>query len=272
MRERLAVAEQFMAGHPADAARTLEALPPESGAGLLTAVTERAGTPVLAAMLPYHAARCLACLEPAVGARYLAMLPPREAAAILRHTDPAARVPVLRRLPRAHALRVTLLLRYARALVGAWMDPHVLSLPVDCLVAEAKRRIVEANYPYGVVYAVDDGQRVAGAAALARIVMHAEDEVAVSALVKPEAGALSASALLTHAQDAPEWQRTDVLPVVDRSGAFLGVLRYADLRRARPEAAQAGNGYDRSLLTLAEGSCLALADLLTALVGRPRER
>ena len=152
------------------------------------------------------------------------------------------------------------------------MDLHVLSLPTGCLVAEAKRRIASADYAYGVVFTVDDGQQVAGAASLARTVLHTEDEVPVSALMRDEAGALSASALLAHVWDAPEWQRTAVLPVVDRGGAFLGVLRYADLRGACREVARTERGYDRSLLTLAEGSCLALTDLMTTIMGRPRER
>lgn len=273
MRERFVVAEQFMAGHPMDAARTLETLPPESGAGLLTAIIElTAGAVVLTAMLPYHAAWCLAHLEPAAGARYLAVTSPREAAAILCRTHPAGRAPITRHLPRTHALRVTLLLRYPRTLSDAWMDPHVLSLSADCPVVEAKRRVAEADYAYGVLFVVDDSQRIAGAASLTRIVLHAEDGVPVFTLMGREAGVLSASALLTHAQDALGWQQTDVLPVVNRNGAFLGVLRYADLRRARHETTRAECGFDRSFLTLAEGSCLALADLLTALVGRPRER
>jgi len=269
MSERIRLAEHFINDHGQSAARALEEMPADIAGNLIDTISDPLSLSALTAMLPYHAAKCLAALPADAGAKYLAALGPGEAAAILRHLDEPDRKNLIDLLPRRQAVRVALLLGYPQLLVGAWMEPLTLSLPVTSIVADAKKRIANEGYDHDTVFIVDAGNKLRGSVSLAHLLLRAGEDLSLSAIKKDVAGVLHASLTLERAFDDPGWAGNDVLPVLDRSERFIGVLRYAELRRAlsKPSlTARRTDGGD-NLLGITEACYLGLADLMAMTLG-----
>ena len=264
MSERLQLAEHFINSHGQSAARALEGLPADIAGSLIDTISDPLSVSALKSMMPYHAAKCISALPLEAGAKYLAVLRPGDAAAILRHADEDSRKNLIDLLPHRQAVRVALILAYPQSLVGAWMDPLTLSLPITSDVADAKKRIENEGYDHDTVFIVDDGNKVRGSVSLVRLLLQAKEDSSLSAIKQDMAGALHASLTLERAFNDQGWSENDVLPVVDRNDRFIGVLRYAELRRALTKpfvAARSTDGAD-NLLGITEACYLGLADLI----------
>ena len=273
MSERLLLAEHFITNHGQPAARTLEALPADVAGGVIDAISDPLSVTALKAMLPYHAARCLLAIGPESAARYLAVLPVGEAAAILRHTDPEARKKLVDLLPRQKAVRVALILGYPQSLVGAWIDPITLTLPITATVGDAKTRVANEGYEYDTIFVVDDGNRLRGAVSLVLLLLRSRDDVSLSTLIRRTPDAVRASTTLERAADAKGWSQNDLLPVTDRDDRFIGVIRFAELRRAlqKPAIAQRAAERGDNLMGITEACYLGLADLLATTLADNRD-
>jgi Mg/Co/Ni transporter MgtE len=273
MSERLQLAEHFIQSHGQNAARALESMPPDIAGGLIDTISDPLSVAALKTMLPYNAAKCILAMSPTSGSKYLASLTVREAAAILRHTDVESRKNLIDLLPRQKAIRVALILGYPQSLVGAWIDPIAMSLPITGNVADARLRIANEGYDHSTIFMVDDTNRIRGSVSLVQLLLQAQDEVSLSALSQNVPGTLRASMTLENAFDSKGWSEADLLPVTDREDRFIGVLRYADLRRAltKPSiAVRAAEGGD-NLLGITEACYLGLADLMATTLADNRD-
>ncbi|HEX6997644.1 MAG TPA: hypothetical protein VF322_05840 [Gammaproteobacteria bacterium] len=233
-RERLAMA--FLTLHPDAAARLLEGMP----AGTARAVLARAEPPLAAAvvdkMLATDAARCLEQLPPDAAAAITAALGVPEAAAVIRHLPPAAREALLAAAAPQRAVALRLLLSYPPHTVGAWMDATALALPDDCPAGEARERVErERQEMRQRIYVLDRWRRIRGAVPTPTLLRSASGKK-LAALVEP-APSLWAREPLASAQDSEVWERHADAPVVNRDHEYVGVLSYADLRRAQKQLA-----------------------------------
>jgi len=273
MADRFTLAQKFVETDPLAAARALEEMAPKSASKFIDAVADPQSASLLASMMPYHAAKCVANLSAPAAARYLAGVEAREMAKILRFLGPDERAGVVKALPPHLAARVSLLLHYSPSVVGAWLNPGVLTLPPDCTVADAKARIANADVPdCDRIYAVDAKQSLAGAVKLAALI-RAADDTPLTKLLKPVAGSLSAQESLLTALDSPLWLETDFLAVLDRLGRFIGIVRFAELRKAAQGQRSQTEVKDisGSLMDLAEYCYLGLADVVgSSLAAAPR--
>ena len=273
MSERLQLAEHFIDSHGRNAARALEAMPAEVAGGVIDTISDPLSVQALKVMLPYHAARCVLAMPADSGSKYLAALTVREAAAILRHTGEEARKNLLDLLPRQRAVRVALILGYPQSLVGSWMDPITLSLPITGTVADARTRIKNEGYSHGTIFVVDDGNRIRGSISLVRLLLQAREEESLSALMQTAVEPVRASMTLERAFDAAGWLENDLLPVTDRDDRFIGVIRYAELRRALAKPSIADRAAERgdNLMGITEACYLGLADLLATTLADNRD-
>ena len=136
-----ALNQRFLLDYPHEAARQLEAMPPEDVAELL------------AAPAPHAAARAWQALAPDVAAAVLELVPETLAPVLLAEAEPAMAVAVRTQLEpklRAHLLKLLdaqvarelrALLKYPEDSAGRIMDPQVSPVREDHTVAEALTRL-----------------------------------------------------------------------------------------------------------------------------------
>ena len=266
MSYKFELAEHFAKCHPQTSARVLEEVPPEVSMEFIQAMPLQHGARLLASMLPYPAAKCIARLPENVAARYLSELEIRTITRILHHVAKEKREQILGRLPWRIAARVSLILNYSQATVGAWIEPAVLTLPLDGTTGKARERLSDEGYPdCDRIYVVNEIHHLKGTIPLISLIQATDEDLLLDRILKPVTHILKASATLEMAVNNPGWQNHDYLPVIDRQERFLGVLRHATLLSvlAGPRAKRTEQGSSETLLDIAETCYLGLANILS---------
>lgn len=238
--------------HPERAARLLESMPVSQANAVLNAVDVATAAPVLGHMLPTYAAQCIEHQPPADGALLLEKLGSQEAVAVLRHLSAAQREAVLGSLGPQWVMAFKLLLAYPTGTVGAWVEPRVLTLPDDCTAGEARERIARSEHvAQARIYVLDRSRRLRGAVR-GLALLQVSSRKKLTSILEP-ADALWARDPLAAAQEHVVWERHTEAPVINRDEEFIGVISYADLRRASRHASHGsvGNG-DRDLAEVTE--------------------
>ena len=222
----------YLDAHPSEAARVLERMPSQDSAALFSRVPARSGAPALAAMLPSSAARMIALLDDPTAFAMLATVGTQTAVAILRLTAQPRRTQLLSGLPTATAIAARLMLGYPEDSVGAWIDPDVITLPPETRAGEALARVRAGEETIvDPLYVIGTDQRLLGIVELSKT-LRAPEGVTLEGLMSPPLAVLSAITPLTSAATQRGWERSSVLPAVERDGRLIGVLRRGTLARA----------------------------------------
>lgn len=252
MSGREQLADAYLRLHPESAARLLESLPVDQANAVLFAVDAATAGPVMSHMLPTHAARCLEQQQPADGALLLEKLGSQESVAVLRHLTPELREAVLGAMGPQWLMAFKLLLSYPTNTVGAWVEPRVLTLPDDCNAGEARERIARSDQVNQArIYVLDRSRRLRGAVR-GLALLQVPHRKTLASILEP-ASALWARDLLVTAQESGIWERYTEAPVVNRDEEFIGVISYADLRRAyRQSMHSSGAANEREIAEVTE--------------------
>lgn len=245
LEQRLGAA--FAQTHPEDAARLLENQAREVAAAFLADLAPEHAARVVDHMAPLSAATCLGAMASPQAVNIVSKLPVTVAARVLRQMpDPD---PLIRALPVPDA--VAKLLRFPEGSAGAVADPDVLTVPDDITVSDAQkhlRQIPERVFRY--VYVLDRSTRLVGVLGLGELLAAAGSELVRSVMHRDPVRIMARADLTTVAAD-PAWLDHDVLPVVDGSRLFLGVIRHRMLRRLMRDSVSGGGGF-APLVGLAE--------------------
>jgi magnesium transporter len=219
---------------------------------VLASVDAITAAPVMSHMLPTNAARCIEAQPPADGALLLERLGSQEAAAVLRHLGRETRDAVLAALGPQWVVAFKLLLSYPVNTVGAWVEPRVLTLPDDCNAGEARERIARSReVAQARIYVLDRSRRLRGAIR-GLMLLQVQNRKSLTSILEP-ADALWAREPLATAQEHGVWERNTEAPVVNREEEFIGVISYADLRRAYKQLTRTGeNTNERDLAEVTE--------------------
>jgi magnesium transporter len=266
----------YLASHPADAARVLEDLAVGDATALFARVPARLGAPVLEAMRPQVAASVLPA-DAERGALLLRNLSVPGAAALLRYLPETRRAALIEALPAAMALACRTLLGYPEDSVGACIDTDLVALPQGARVREAIDALREVRARGSVpVYVVDGRRRPLGQVELAAL-LQAVPEAQLDTLAVELPGTLPAVTPIAAALEHPTWREADLVPVVERGGALVGVVDRRALRRAQGGRAGGGAPAQVSLAAFAAlgywNAVAALIDsTLSALGPAARER
>ena len=249
-REELAAA--YLRLHPESAARLLEAMAPEQANAVLNAVDLVTAGPVVGHMLPTYAARCVERQPAADSALLLERLGSQESVAVLRHLQNDHREAVLNALGPQWVMAFKLLLSYPTNTVGAWVEPRVLTLPDDCTVGEARDRIARSEHATQArIYVLDRSRRLRGAVR-GLMLLQMPNRKKVASILEP-ADAIWARDPLATAQEHSVWERHTEAPVINREEEFIGVISYADLRKAfRQVTRSLGPNDDREIAEVTE--------------------
>lgn len=227
--------KKFAETHPADAARILERATPDETAAFLDGIPTANAVDVLRHMNVRLAAAVLTAVEIEHAAAIVQSLPLNHAAQVLRHSDPATAEAVLGRVGEQVARPLKRSLRYREGTAAALADPEVLSLPSDMSVAEAQKQLRRSagDVSYNV-YVTDRDHRLVGVITIRELLL-AGPKQTLESIMQRQLTRLTASADLASIALDPAWQEFDMLPVVDKAGMFLGVIRHKIIRRLAGE-------------------------------------
>ncbi len=222
----------FLEDHPQSAARVLESTPHEASATFLSELPARVAADAAAYMIPAVAAAILHGMREKRAAAVFTEMEGSAATAILR-VWPEAYDDILEALPRRVSGRLRRALNYAPHLVGARMDPSAPALSGTINAADALARL-QAMDPLPDMVAVEGiGGAFLGILYI-RDLVAADGPAALQTIAKTSYTPLVDVQPLTAAIDHEAWRETVVLPVLDGSGHFVGMLH----RRALDASAE----------------------------------
>jgi magnesium transporter len=237
----------FMDSRPEAAARVLEDMPADDAAALFAQVPARVGAEVLRQMAALSAARCLEILPPERGAGLLRELPFVDAVTFFRNLPPGMRSAIADDLPADLARDLRIAVTYPVGTVGAVMDQAAVTVAPTRTADEVakllkRRRRKSADH----LFVVDGDGRYVGTVRTGDI-LRADGKTRVDAFMDAAVTPLSNRATLASVLGNPQWNSYLSLPVIGRTGNFLGALSRAalsaglgELRRGRGTRTQDG--------------------------------
>ncbi|MEJ2237166.1 MAG: CBS domain-containing protein [Gemmatimonadales bacterium] len=262
-------ARHFAETHPDDAARLVEQSVSAEAAEFLAELPPNITASILSQMSLTAGAESLSLLDQERAAAVVTELGVVSAASLLRRLDAARRTELVAALPEERREQLKLLLEYPDGTVGAAADPEVLAIPSD-LTSEAAQRLLRRRTGmfHHQLYVVDRAGRLRGYVHVRDLVRAAPKEP-VSGVMRPATTQLQASAKMASTVSHPAWRDMDAIPVVDKSGILLGILRHRQLRRlaARP----ADSSLTGTLLGFSELYWLGLSMFLPFVQGTSRQ-
>lgn len=217
----------FINSHPKDAARELEKLNQDE---LITYILPMPDQ-VIASLLEYFnlsfAAKCFESFGPDKSSKVIKCLDSDYAILLLRRMSVYNREQILNILPANVSTILRLSLRYPDGVVGAYMNPDVLTVSDSSKVMDifdyAKNKDTNIR---DYIYIVDDKHVLKGQIAVKEL-LAADKNLPVIELARKIDSKLLARQNIVGIQDNPAWIREDVLPVIDYKGRFQGVLTKA---------------------------------------------
>ncbi|MEQ8952537.1 MAG: CBS domain-containing protein [Gammaproteobacteria bacterium] len=276
-----ALAISYIGAHPDAAARVLESHNPASCAGLLCDQDIGLAGSLLQRMLPHYTSRVAAELDNARLAELFTAVDISYIAAVLRYLPLKQRNSLLGYLSPARRAACQLLLTFPRDSVGSWMSPEVVTLPEDSNVKAAREYIKSSEQLVlsDKLFVVNRDRQVIGSINNIDLTRSSKDEPITNLLSTDTEGLLARMSIQNAAQHHA-WTQTDVMPVVNRSQQFIGIIRHVDLRMgldkisSNPDPVPGENplagifeAYGTTLLTLAG----ALEDIVVGADGDSRK-
>ena len=236
---------RFATDHPQEVASTLVAMSHREAAQVFGNLAPAAAAGLLHYLPSLYAALALEQLAAEEAAAILIAVRPDIAASILRATPNERQAAVVECFPSRLQAVIANLLIYAEDTAGALMDPAVLTAfeqePV-CQVLERLQRNPENALYY--LYVVADDQRLVGVVNM-RELMSARPDASIASACTRHVASIAASATWQTIVEHPAWGSVHALPVVDKAGQLVGVIRYEiarALERRRASAALADSG------------------------------
>lgn len=234
-------------------ASLMGAVPPEESGWVMAHLDRRRQGRLLSLLDPGAAAEVVAQLEDVVAVTALEELEPREAAAILgelrsdRRADLVAELDgevasaVLAAMLPSTAEAVRALLEYRPHVAGGLMVTEYLAFPADVTVADVLGELrgeVEryADYQVQYIYVIDAGGVLVGVLRL-RDLLLARPQMKVGSLMIADPVAVRDTTPLEGLEDLFDRHPFLGVPVVDRGGRLVGLVRRVEVEAALAERA-----------------------------------
>lgn len=237
--QNISLALAFLQNHPGSAASILETHEAEDVATFLSEIPHTYAISVMQHMLPQKIAYSYKHMAPDTAATTLSRLSVNHGVAVLRLLEKTTQTSILNALPKQKQVSYKLLLHYSKDMVGAWMTPHVASVPTESTVQEAIDSIkknADINYS-DYLFVVDREQQFRGRIRFSALLC-ANPTHAVSSIVEEHCPKFYARTLIKQITNAPDWQKNDAIPILNKNRQFIGVLRHFDLRRSIEQSSQ----------------------------------
>jgi magnesium transporter len=229
----------FAREHPVDVAHFLDRGTPEEAAYVLGQLEPPEAGRVLSRMTPSAAAASLSLIDVEQAAELLSEAGASAAALMLARSPDHVRRETLAAMSGLEADAIRRLLVHAAHTAGSIMDALVLCVADDSSAEEALTQVKQHGaHALYYVYVIDREQRLVGVTTL-RELLRVEGDTSVLSVMRERPDAIVSHSSLLATVAHPGWRHYHAMPVVDRDGVLLGVIRYDTARATERELGQA---------------------------------
>lgn len=233
MAANTALALEYIHNRPQSAARQLETLDAEKTAGFIASLPAKSAAMLLPSFLPQYMGQICLHQQAAEAADLLASTDVSYIAAVLRHLPANQQNSILGHLTSSKRAQVLLLLTFQEEDVGSWMNTSVATLPSDSDIVSARKylKLGESAVQSDRLFVVNRERNLVGHVSQIELTRSKKKKL-LSEILVPRTEALLARMPVQTAIKHPSWSEADIMPVNNRKGNFVGVIRHVDLRKA----------------------------------------
>jgi Mg/Co/Ni transporter MgtE len=233
MSANTALALEYINARPQSAARQLEAMEAEHTAAFLRNLPGKSSSLLIPAFLPQYFGQVCLHQESKESAELLASSDVSYVAAVLRHLPANQQNSILGHLAPSIRAQVLLLLTFQEEDVGSWMNTSVATLPDDSDIESARKylKLGESAVQSDRLFVVNRDRNLVGHVSQIELT-RSKKKQALREILIPRTDALLARMPVQTAMAHPSWSEADIMPVNNRKGNFVGVIRHVDLRKA----------------------------------------
>jgi len=215
----------FLQHHPQDAARVLEQFESEQLASYINQLPEKSAANIFRHMTAVKVVYCLSAMDVSTSAKILEQFSIERASSLLRRMQADVRLNIIKAMSTLYANMIKLVIKYPHDTVGRHMSPNVFTVLDDMRVTDVLTAAKDSvDQVRSEIFVVNINQRLVGMVFI-RDLLTAESETPIKKIMRSAASSISARSRLALVQNHPEWKYSDMLPVIDRNGLFIGVLK-----------------------------------------------
>jgi magnesium transporter len=221
--------QAFLLNHPVNAARKLEALPPDAVVEVLQQQKLHVMVRVVERLAPSLSLSVLQLLPEATAARALEVMDVGLALNLLAQLDAGRRDALLAQMQKLTADEFTTLLGYPENTVGRLMNPGIIAFNQHTTsggaIAQLRDQKVQS---LGHMFLLDDDMRLVAQVDLSRLPL-VGPHTPLADLAEPVRVSVFAMDPREEVYEKLDQQEVDVLPVVDIDGHLVGVVEGQEL-------------------------------------------
>ena len=223
--------EEFITNHTTDAARLVEQLKVEQISSFINNLSIDLSVMLLKEMDMFMATRCLEEIETEKSARIIEAFPTSIASSFLRKIQKEKEEQILNKMEPKISESLSQMLYHMENTAGAIMNPQVPTILENLNVKEAfdiVKKSKQQSYEY--IYILDGDRKLIGIVKLEDLII-AEPKEQIASIMDKEVPYLYSEVEIQKIPDHPGWFELNALPVLDRSGVFIGELNQSVIRK-----------------------------------------
>jgi|GEM_PF-4336305 len=224
--------QSYIELHPDAAAIAIESTNKESSLAYLLELTDSE----LSTLVPHLSSHLTSVLLEQLPADRAAIIlhkvPDSTCVLALRHLLPEKRSSILAALHSDRLERINLLLSFADETAASIMDNTIAPLYSSDTVGHCMKLLKSSAYKsIYYLYLVDADYKLCGVMNLKELLNHSDSkQEPLSSFMTGEVFSVAADMTLEALQQDPSWFDYHALPVTDRHGRYLGVIRYETIK------------------------------------------
>lgn len=266
---------KFLREHPRESAKVLEQFDAHELADYFEGIPDTDIVKIVRYFTPAFSVTCLSKMSDRKAAKLLEALGVESSARIMRRMQIRQRLDLLRKMSPFFANMVRLVLKFPKGTIGQHISPNVLAVTQDMEVEQVFNLIRKTpEQLQNDIYVINDKHQLVGIVDVRSLITIESDTTMGSFMRKPDV-VFNARVSLSQVRNHPKWLHKEVLPVVDHSGVFIGILR----RSIMVNALEGGQDpyaeketFTGALLDIAEIFWEACANLLVPEIEKKKPR
>lgn len=222
----------FLLDYPREAARRIEAMPPDEVGAMLAAQPVHAVLPVWHSLATDVEQAVFTELPEPRAVELLAEMEPARSAALLSRLEEKKREHFIKLLNAQVAAEIGRLMQYPPDSAGQFMDPRVLAFRAELTAHEALARLRQTKRRgLRELYVVDDDGRLEGRVDIQDLALAEPDET-LARIARKIVDAVQDTASREDVVEKMQQDAVTDLPVIDFDGRLVGVIHQAMLASA----------------------------------------
>lgn len=235
----MAPLQEFSKLSPIDAAHSLEELKHTDAIALIESVGVEAAVPAFDHLDTRFAAKLISELSERTASQIFSHMSITRAADLLLALNRKLRVKFLRLIDRAQAEQIRKIIIYPKDTAGRMMTPSFFAFQDDTTVGTAiqtLRFLAQKKIPFSYVYVIDSEKRLKGVLNMRELLL-TDDDAPLSSIMSKDV--FCVEAVMDREKVIQETAGRSFLsvPVVDKEGHLLGIVRTGELIQTAQEEA-----------------------------------